>query len=49
MDSANNTNDESGVEIVNDEELMEIKDETTDFYDFSSVDDFAKVWFFFQF
>lgn len=47
MDSSNDNNEESGVEIVDEEELVEIKTEEASFYEFSSVDDFSKVCFFF--
>lgn len=47
MDSPNNTNDESCVELSNDEEIVEIKTEAASFYEFPSVEDFSKVCFFF--
>lgn len=48
MDSSNDNNDDRCVEIVNDEELVEIKTEAASFYEFSSVDDFSKVCFSFN-
>lgn len=45
MDSSNDAIDDSCVEIVNDEDVVEIKTEAENFYEFSSVEDFSKVCF----
>lgn len=43
MDSPISTNDESCIEISNEEEIVEIKTEAASFYEFPSVEDFSKV------